>query len=312
MKRWNRALLLLNDMEKRITVFTPTYNRGELLHRCYESLVRQTNQQFLWLIIDDGSTDQTKENVSRWMEENQIEISYVFKENGGLHTGYNAAIERIHTELAVCIDSDDWMPDNAIECILTRWDTVSDKNVAGLIGLDYDVQGNVIGDHLVDGELIYPVRLLASKNNRGDKKYVVRTDCYREVAPMPVYEGEKNFNPHYLILKLSAKYQFLAMDIPLCIVDYQADGMSANIFKQYVNSPNSFVELRRVIMELPKVPFLYMCKTVIHYVSSCLLARKKGYIRQSPKRMLTIILWPLGFMISRYIKCRANRGNPIG
>ena len=191
-------------MSKEITVFTPSYNRGHLLPRLYESLLRQTEQNFIWMIIDDGSTDNTKEVVDAFIKENKIEIRYFYKENGGLHTGYNTAIEHLDTELSVCIDSDDWMPDDAIEKIFTVWNTNKADDIAGLIGLDYTTEGEIIGDHLPDGKKINPIDLLASKNNRGDKKYVVRTDLYKQVAPMPVFEGEKNFNPHYMILKLSA------------------------------------------------------------------------------------------------------------
>lgn len=294
-------------MEKRITVFTPTYNRAHLLHSCYESLLRQSNQQFKWLIIDDGSTDDTREVVEKWILDNKIEITYIYKENGGLHTGYNTAIENMDTELSICIDSDDWLPDNAIELVLSVWDKNKSDDLAGLIGLDYTADGRIIGDVLPDGKKIEPIKLLASKNNRGDKKYVVRTSVYKEVAPMPVFEGEKNFNPHYMILKLSAKYKFLSVNQPLCIVDYQEDGMSANIFKQYINSPKSFAELRRMIMDLPNVPFQYLCKTTIHYISSSLIAGNKSYIRKSPRRLLTILLWPVGYLLSKYIEKNENK-----
>lgn len=294
-------------MEKRITVFTPTYNRAHLLHSCYESLLRQSNQQFKWLIIDDGSTDNTQEVIEKWSLEQRIEIEYIYKENGGLHTGYNTAIEHMDTELSICIDSDDWLPDDAIELILSVWDKNKSDDLAGIIGLDYTADGNIIGDILPDGEKIEPIKLLASKNNRGDKKYVVKTSLYKEVAPMPVFEGEKNFNPHYMILKLSAKYKFLSINRPLCIVDYQNDGMSANIFKQYMNSPNSFAELRRVIMSLPEVPFLYLCKTTIHYVSSNLIAGNNSFIKKSPKKLLTVLLWPMGYILSKYIKKNGNK-----
>ena len=294
-------------MEKRITVFTPTYNRAHLLHSCYESLLRQSNQLFKWLIIDDGSTDNTREVVEKWIAEKEIEIKYIYKENGGLHTGYNTAIESMDTELSICIDSDDWLPDNAIELILSVWDKNKSADLAGLIGLDYTADGRIIGDVLPNGEKIEPIKLLASKNNRGDKKYVVRTSVYKEVAPMPVFAGEKNFNPHYMILKLSAKYKFLAVNQPLCIVDYQEDGMSANIFKQYINSPKSFAELRRMIMDLPNVPFQYLCKTTIHYISSSIIAGNKGYIRKSPRRLLTVLLWPVGYLLSGYIKKNENK-----
>jgi hypothetical protein len=294
-------------MEKRITVFTPTYNRASLLHRCYESLLRQTNQNFEWLVIDDGSTDNTREVVETWIKERKVEIRYIYKENGGLHTGYNTAIANMDTELSICIDSDDWLPDNAIELILKEWNEKKNDNVAGLIGLDYTAEGNIIGDYLPDKEEIEPIQLLASKNNRGDKKYVVKNSLYKTVAPMPVYIGEKNFNPHYMILKLSAKYKFLAVNKPLCIVDYQEDGMSANIFKQYLNSPRSFAELRRMIMTLPNVPFKYLCKTTMHYISSNIHAGTKGYIRKSPRKLLTFLLWPFGYALSWYVKKNGDR-----
>lgn len=155
---------------------------------------------------------------------------------------------------------------------------------------------------MTDGAIINPIDLLASKTNRGDKKYVVRTDCYKKVAPMPEFPGEKNFNPHYMILKLSADYRFVAVDAPLCVVDYQPDGMTANQYKQYLNSPKSFAELRRVIMALPNVPIKYLLKTVIHYCSSSQLAHNRNYIKESPRPLLTVLCTPLGWLLTAYIK----------
>ena len=106
-----------------LTVFTPTYNRADLLTRCYESMKRQTNQTFIWMIIDDGSSDNTRELVNKWLqEEHDFLLEYYYKKNGGLHTAYNEAIAHIETPLCVCIDSDDFMPDNAVEVILDFWD----------------------------------------------------------------------------------------------------------------------------------------------------------------------------------------------
>ena len=292
-------------MKKRITVFTSSYNRGHLLNRLYSSLLRQTNKDFKWLIIDDGSTDDTKNIVNMWITEKKIEIEYYYKENGGLHTGYNKAIELMDTELSICIDSDDWLTDNAIEIILDYWDQNKNNKYAGIIGLDIDVNNQVIGDYLPNKKSINPVLLLAH-NCKGDKKYVVKTDLYKRVAPMPTFKNEKNFNPHYMIMKLSKDYQFLILNKPLCVVDYQEDGMSANIYKQYVNSPNSFAELRRSIMEL-NTPFVYLFKTTLHYVSSCILAKQKYIIRNSPRKFLTILAFPGGYLLSLFIKKNANQ-----
>ena len=119
---------------------------------------------------------------------------------------------------------------------------------------------------------------------------------------MPVFPGEKNFNPHYMVLKMCRKYKFLPFNKPLCVVNYQPDGMSANIFRQYLNSPRSFAEIRRVIMENPSVPFRYLAKTTVHYVSSSILSGNKRYIKESPKKLLTILATPFGLMLTWYIR----------
>ena len=122
---------------KLLTIFTPSYNRAYCLNQCYESLMRQTNKDFIWLIIDDGSTDDTKALVQSWIIENRIDIKYHYQDNQGMHGGHNAAYRLIETELNVCIDSDDFMPDTAVEDILTCWKTTENKeNLSGIIGLD--------------------------------------------------------------------------------------------------------------------------------------------------------------------------------
>ena len=108
-----------------LTVFTPAYNRAYSLPRTYSSLKAQTCKDFIWLIIDDGSTDNTHELVECWMkEDNGFLIQYIYKENGGMHTAHNTAYANIHTELNVCVDSDDAMPDDAVEKILNKWEMV--------------------------------------------------------------------------------------------------------------------------------------------------------------------------------------------
>ena len=129
----------------RLTVFTPAYNRADLLSRCFESMKRQTNKNFIWMIIDDGSTDNTRQLVEGWMAQpGDFPIEYYYKENGGLHTAYNEAIAHIDTELCVCIDSDDFMPYDAVEKILQCWDEKGSDRVAGIVGLDYEVGGKML------------------------------------------------------------------------------------------------------------------------------------------------------------------------
>ena len=107
-----------------LTIFTPTYNRAYTLHLCYESLKRQTSKDFVWLIVDDGSTDNTKEVVENWISENEVSIRYHYQDNQGMHGAHNTAYELIDTELNVCIDSDDYMPDDAVEKIVLFWNRI--------------------------------------------------------------------------------------------------------------------------------------------------------------------------------------------
>jgi len=110
---------------KQLTIFTPTYNRAHTLPRTYDSLRNQNCKEFIWLIVDDGSTDQTAELVRKWQAENTaFEIRYIYKPNGGMHTAHNTAYENIDTELNVCIDSDDCVAENAVSAILEKWNKV--------------------------------------------------------------------------------------------------------------------------------------------------------------------------------------------
>lgn len=289
-----------------ITVFTPTYNRAELLERCYKSLQRQSNKDFIWFVIDDGSTDKTGELVKKWIsDEKNFEIRYYYKENGGLHTAYNEAIAHLETELAVCIDSDDYMPDNAIEIILEFWHKNGSEEYAGITGLDFDAKTNQnIGGYYPDNQKsINLIDILVGRYPTvyGDKKHVVRSDLYKQVAPMDSFEGEKNFNPHYLHLEISRNYDFLILNQNLCYVDYQETGMTNNMLWQYYNSPNSFAEIRLQYLSFDNNPLSFKVKSCIHYDSSCILAKRKGFIRKCPNKGIALFCLPFGFALSMLI-----------
>ena len=110
-----------------LTVCTPTYNRAHTLPRLYESLVRQTSQDFEWLVVDDGSTDNTRELVDGWVAEGRIRIRYVYKENGGKPSAHNLGVRLAAGELFFCVDSDDYLTDNAVELILSAWENADRK-----------------------------------------------------------------------------------------------------------------------------------------------------------------------------------------
>ena len=294
---------------KTITVFTPTFNRADLLSRCYESMKRQTNSDFVWMVIDDGSTDNTKEIVRAWQAEQQrFDIEYYYKENGGLHTAYNEAIAHIQTPLCVCIDSDDYMPDDAIEKILNFWKENGSNQYAGIVGLDFTIEGKVIGDLLPDQKAVNLIDLMVGKYpiKNGDRTNVVRTELYKKYAPMNVFPGEKNFNPPYMHLQISQEYDFLVLNENLRYVEYQVGGMSNSMLKQYKNSPKSFLEIRKLYLNFQNTTSYFKFKHSIHFVSSSILAGTfPSTIMESPCKGITILAIPFGVALSLFIKAKA-------
>ena len=282
-----------------LTIFTPTYNRSHTLGRTYQSLCRQTCKDFEWLVIDDGSTDNTKELINQWQAEDRIPIRYIYKENGGLYTGYNTAYRNIESELCVCIDSDDYMPDNAVEIIVSKWTQYGGKEYAGLLGLDFKVDGSPIGGYFPkDMSTVYYYELNAKRIRTGDSKPVLRTDLARQVAPMEGFPGEKNFNPVYMTWQVCDRLPLLVINDNLCFVDYQyqagGDSMSAGIWKQYVNSPRSFQKQRILELQLHHNSPINLLRVAIHYVAESLLAKDKHWLSHSPRKWLTLSVYPLG------------------
>lgn len=317
---------------KTLTVFTPTYNRAHTIVRTYESLCRQSNDDFNWLIIDDGSVDGTREWVESlgekvsasgtrfdWMgrlgegedanhfvaKTEKFIIEYVYKPNGGLYTGYNVAYATIQTELCVCVDSDDYMPDDAIEKILKCWKEKGGEKYAGILGLDYNITTRqLIGGRFPEGlNEIFFYDLNLMKLHGGDTKPVLRTALMKEVTPQVGFKGEKNFNPVYMMLHVCDNYPVLLLNENLCNVEYQvgADSMSQGIWRQYVNSSRSFAKLRLLEMSLKHNTLRNKMRVCVHYISSCVLSKDREWLKNTPLKTMTILLVPIGLVLYLFV-----------
>ena len=295
------------ESEIRLTVFTPAYNRAHTLPRTYESLLGQSCKDFIWLVIDDGSTDNTGELVKAWQEkDNGFEIRYVYKENGGMHTAHNTAYERIDTELNVCVDSDDAMGDDAVRMILAKWEEVRERGYAGIIGLDSDFEGHVLGKGFPEGLTETTVIGYYAAGGSGDKKLVYRTDVINEFPPYPVFPGEKYVALSYKYRLIDQKYKMAVLDEVLCKVEYQADGSSRNMLRQYLRNPKGFAFWRKFCMRHP-ISRKRMFVDCVHYVSSSLIAGNRHFIRESPRKGLTVLALPFGFLLSVYVRLRCMK-----
>lgn len=284
-----------------LTVFTPTFNRAYCLDKCYQSLVRQTIKDFIWLIIDDGSTDQTGDLVNHWVKEGKIEIRYHWQENQGMHAAHNTAYELMTTELNVCIDSDDYMPEDAVEKIVTFWKEHGNKQVSGIIALDAFNDNKVIGTELPGHiktstlfDLYYKYGVV------GDKKLVYRTELTK-ANPYPIFENEKYVGLAYKYYLLDKQYEMLLMNEIVCKVEYLPDGSSLNMFNQYRKNPKGFAFYRKELMKLPFTSLMFKFRQAIHYVSSSLLIRDWKFLWGSPEKILTVLAIPFGILLFLYI-----------
>lgn len=284
-----------------LTVFTLTYNRAYCLHKCYESLKRQTNSDFEWLIIDDGSTDNTKELVNSWISENKLSIRYIYKENEGMHSGYNVAYDNIFTELAVSIDSDDYMLDDAVQKIISFWEENKSPKYAGIVGLDITVDGNVIGTQLPLNRKSATIYDLYNRLGvKGDKKQVYRPELIRQFHS-PIFEGEKLFPTCYKYFQVDLTHEMLILNEPLCVVEYMPDGYTKNILKSYRKNLNGYIFYRKFIMTYPNATLSHRYRFAAHYVAESLLAKDLKFLSHSPKKVLTLAAIPPGLLLYFYL-----------
>lgn len=289
-----------------ITVFTPAYNRAKTLERTYESLCRQDCKDFVWLVVDDGSTDETGELVREWQKRNSgFEIRYLYKENGGMHTAHNTAYEHIDTELNMCIDSDDCLAEGAIRKILDKWADVRDQGYAGIIGFDADLNGKIIGKGFPADLRETTLTGYYAAGGAGDKKLVYRTDVINQYPPYPVFPGEKYVALAYKYRLIDQDYKLAVLDEVLCNVEYQEDGSSATMWKQYVKNPKGFAFWRKVCMQYP-MSRKRLWVDCIHYVAESIIADNKHYIRESPIKAMTALAAPVGILLSWYIKRKVS------
>lgn len=287
---------------KPLTVFTPTYNRAFCLGICYESLKNQTCHDFSWLIIDDGSNDGTEKLVRSWMEEGIVEIRYVYQENQGMHGAHNTAYHLMNSELNVCIDSDDYMPVDAVEKILTFWGSHGCGNVGGIIGLDAYSAGTIIGTRLPeDLEQSTLFNLYHKHGVKGDKKLVYRTSLTKKY-PYPLFQNERYVGLDYKYFRLDCEYEMLLMNEVLCCVEYLEDGSSLNMLYQYRRNPKGFAFYRTELMKLPMAGTLFKFRQAIHYVSSSMLDRNKRFLKDTPEKWLTGLALLPGFLLYAYIR----------
>lgn len=251
-----------------ITILTPTYNRASLLPRLFDSLLRQTNKDFEWIVVDDGSTDDTREVVANLREKcgGAFPMGYVYKANGGKHMAINIGAERARGELLFIADSDDLLFDDALETVANSWHDISDdKSFAGIAGLDITMDTReVIGSGLPQEHIdCNAIDIRYRHHVTGDMKEVFRTEVLREF-PFPEFAGER-FCPEQLVwFRMARRYRLRYINKPIYIADYQPDGITAGITRARMRNPSASMLTYAELTECP-VPFLVKVKAAINF-----------------------------------------------
>ncbi|MEG0834697.1 MAG: glycosyltransferase family 2 protein [Christensenellaceae bacterium] len=222
---------------KTVTVFTPTYNRGYCIEKLYRSLCRQTSKDFVWLVIDDGSTDNTRDKMNMYINEGILEIRYVYQLNAGKHVAHNNGVELCDTELFIDVDSDDYLIDNAIEIIISK-NIHTKKDVV----LGYCYRKTDENEKKVASE--YPSNIskcgLCDLYHKygfiGDTALVFKTKLIKG-HHIPSYDGERFAPESILYNELNSIAPMVLCEEGIYICNYLDDGYTKNTNKLMVNNP---------------------------------------------------------------------------
>lgn len=293
---------------KKLTVFTPTFNRKHLLPRLYKSLRAQTDRNFIWIIIDDGSTDGTGVLVRKWQQDGILDIAYFYKENEGMHSAHNWAYERIETAWNTCIDSDDMMPPSAVENIIRHVKEIADdEDVYAVVGLDANQSGEIIGTRFPEHLRKIRFHEIYSKYGlKGDKKIVYRTEVMRMLPKYPVYAGERLVPLDYKSLLADQSAFVQPVNEVWCLVEYQEDGSTKNMLKQYRRNPRGFAFSR--LNRIKYGPTLTeRFKNAVHLVSSALFSRDYASLFKTGSPFLVFLALPAGALLNLYIRLNTTK-----
>lgn len=279
------------QVNKTLCVFTPTYNRAYTLPRLYKSLKAQVNKDFVWLVVDDGSTDDTESLMIRYRKEDMLSIFYIKVCNGGKQRAHNRAVELCNSELFLCVDSDDYLAPDAVEELLKTWDIAKkNTNVAGVVflkGFSMDVP---LGTAMPSGVETLKLKELYSKYHfRGDTGLMYRTKVLKK-HPFYIAPGEKFIGENYIYDQIDQEYDLKVLNKILYIAEYLPDGYSKNIRQITKENPIGYLTLKRQAIKYEK-SFFKKFKETILYLVGCRLAKKKRAIITAPSRFLAVVAY---------------------
>lgn len=233
-------------MKTSITIFTSTYNRAYILPKLYDSLVNQHYDNFVWMIVDDGSTDETQDLVQNFQSENKIKIEYFKQKNGGKQRAMNFGFDKCKTDLFMCVDSDDYMTENAIRNIIRFWESngIGQENIAGMVTLRGKSSIQPLNDYFPSIKVSKHLDLYSKYGFKGDLDIIFRSELLKKYKFF-VYDDEKFMGETYVYNMIDDAHVFLVYNCITSVCEYLQDGYTKNVYRHLKENPKGYRLLKQ-------------------------------------------------------------------
>ena len=295
----------MSQKEPSLKVLTPTYNRAELLDRLYNSLIKNCDKgiQIEWLVMDDGSTDNTKEVIEKYKAEskNKIEIKYFFQENKGKMTALNFLVKQSTGDFIIECDSDDYFTDNAFEVILNNIHLMKEDTYA-LCFLKYDQNMNNIGG-IAKKEDTTMFDMYFKDGESGEKALVFNANIRKQFEHV-LEHNERFVTEARMYHKMDLMYKMKCINEPIMICEYQESGYTNNIQKVFKENPYGYLEYFKEIFEhnFNGVSWKKRLYVIKHYILFSVLTKNKKMldgVKGIGNKFLTILLYVPGIILTK-------------
>lgn len=281
----------------KLSILTATFNRGDLLQRLYESIINnlKTNIDVEWLIMDDGSNDDTEKIISNMRDENKIYIRYLKQVNQGKMAAINHLMDYVRGDLIIECDSDDYFAENAFLYLKDAYEESKyEKDLYGLCFLKYDQNGNNIGNEFKNQKTTM-FDLYFKEGENGEKAILFKSDI-RKNYKHELEHGEKFVTEARMFFKMDEKYKLVCINEPIMICEYQNDGYTKNIINEFKNNPYGYYKFFEEILQkdFKGVNFNKRLYAIKHFILFSTLTKKKNilkFIKGGLNKLLIVLLY---------------------
>lgn len=282
-----------------LTIITPSFNRAHTLRNVYNSLINQSDSRFIWMIVDDGSTDNTEAIVDGWKKENKIRIEYYKKDNGGKASALNLALKKINTPYAVCLDSDDIFFPNAVADALSELEMIQDPLSCGILALRNNSDGSIMGGVEIPKSMnsVTASDIFLKLNLCTELICFYKTDILTQYT-FPEFANEKFVSPAWMQYEITQKYHYIPSWKKYCECEYISDGLTKNKRKVIAKNPRGYSCVKKFSFNLAPTLRLQV-KHGIMYDCGCLIARDRDWLKGVKHKFLAVVLMPVAFAVKK-------------